>query len=66
METNETKYMYIDMETGTVLDTNLVLVPVPETEEESNLISLSQEDAFQYGQKVGIPVDVDLILGSRE
>ena len=61
VDLNSDDYMVIDMDTGTVLGTNLVIVPVPASEEEIETVSSSDSAAFDYGETYGIPLLVDIV-----
>lgn len=52
-ELNDAEWMVIDLTTGTVLGTNLVLVPVPKDETELESINDSDSAAFDYGNAHG-------------
>lgn len=53
-------YFVIDLDTGTVLGTNLVLVKTPEDEETMEEITNSDSAAWEYGTQNGIPLQVTL------
>ena len=53
---NDDEYMVIDMDTGTVLGTNLVLVRVPDDEGLMEEISASGSAAWDYAAEYGIPL----------
>jgi hypothetical protein len=46
----------IDLDTGTVLGTNIVLVPVPDDEDRWDEIQSHDATALQHGQQYGIPL----------
>ncbi len=57
---NPSDYFVIDLDTGTVLGTNLVLVKAPEDEETMEEITSSDSAAWDYGTQNGIPLQVTL------
>jgi hypothetical protein len=56
---DNSEWMVIDLDTGTVLSLNLVLVPVPPTEEQIEELSSSDSMAHDYGTALGLPLLVD-------
>ena len=54
------EYAVIDLDTGTVLGTNLVLVKYPETEEEQDMILSSDSAAWDYGREHGIDLTAEV------
>jgi hypothetical protein len=46
----------IDMDTGTVLGTNVVLVRIPDDEDRWDRIQSHDATAWEYGQRHGIPL----------
>lgn len=59
VELNNDNYVVIDMDSGTVLGTNLVLVQVPDEDTLEEILN-SDSEAFDYGQEHGVPLTVDL------
>lgn len=54
------EYVVIDLDTGTVLGTNLVLVKYPATEEEQDRIMSSDSAAWGYGTRNGIDLTAEV------
>lgn len=59
-ELNSKKWAVIDLDTGTVLGTNLALVELPEDEERVESILSSDSEAFAYAAEHGIPLRADV------
>lgn len=57
---NNDEYAIIDLDSGTVLGTNIVLVRVPDDEQEWENITSNDNEAWTYGTENGIPVTVDI------
>lgn len=57
---NTSDYVVIDLDTGTVLGTNLVVVSFPEDEEEREILLSSDSAAFNYGTQYGVPIFTEL------
>ena len=57
---NNDDYVVIDLDSGTVLGTNLVLVSFPEDEQEREELLNSDTTAFNYGIEKGVPIFVEL------
>ncbi len=56
VQPDEDNWAMIDLDTGTVLGTNIVLVPVPDDEDRWDQIQSHDATACQYGQQYGIPL----------
>lgn len=55
VDLNDNDYVVIDMTTGTVLGTNLVICPVADWCD-TDLLDGSDDDIFEYGQRHGEPI----------
>ena len=62
VELNSRKFAVIDMDSGTVLGTNVCLVPWPEDEGKLESLLNSDAEAFDYATEYGIPVYADVEL----
>lgn len=60
IELNNGNYAVIDLDTGTVLGTNVVLVPMPASEEESEEILSSDSAAESYARQHGIALRAEV------
>jgi len=54
IDLNNGDYSVVDLDTGTVLGTNVILVPVPKDEEEWEAVLSNDSQAVDYAQKHGI------------
>lgn len=59
-ELSNKKWAVIDLDTGTVLGTNLALVELPEDEEQVESILSSDAEAFAYAAEHGIPLQAEV------
>lgn len=55
VDLNDNDYVVIDMTTGTVLGTNLVIAPVLDGGD-AELLEGGDDDIFEYGAKYGEPI----------
>lgn len=53
---NNSDYAVIDLDSGTVLGTNVVLVRIPEDEQTWEDVTSNDSEAWEYGQEHGIPL----------
>lgn len=60
VELNHRKFAVVDMDSGTVLGTNVCLVPFPDDEEEREALLNSDSTSFTYATEHGIPVYADV------
>lgn len=57
---NNDEYAVIDLDSGTVLGTNVVLVRIPQDEDEWERITSSDSEAWEYGTENGIALTVEV------
>lgn len=60
IDLNNSEYAVIDLDSGTVLGTNVMLVRVPQDEAEWEEIISNDSVAFDYAQKNGIALTAEV------